>query len=231
MAAGAECSEAAVAHGLDAADPRSVLILEPMRFARDLEPTWIVMEEVPPVLPVWHAYVETLRALGYSAWAGILNAADYGLPQARRRAFLIATRQGAAAPPEPTHSRHGEWTLFGERPRWITMAEALDLGPRPDDLTAWAWDRPATTVVRSFRPEVIAAPGYRTVGDPSRQNAPGSITVTPEQLCVLQGIRTDYPFQGAPSKRLSLIGAILPPPWAAAILAPLIREETPACAD
>lgn len=207
-------------------DPRSTLVLEPLRFVRAHRPAWIAFEEVTTVLPVWKAYAHLLGEFGYSAWAGLLNAADYGLPQARRRAFLLATLGRPVPLPVPTHSSSKVAGLFGDREPWVTMAEALNLGPEPDDLTRWAWHRPATTIVRSFRPEIVAAPAYRTVGDPSRQNAPGSIECTPEQLCVLQGIRTDYPFQGSPSKKLSLIGAVLPPPWAAAILEPLISTTT-----
>ena len=218
---GAEPAKAATMTGLADGDPRTTLILEPLRFIRDCQPPWVAMEEVGAVLPVFKALAHLLTEHGYSCWAGKLNSADYGVPQIRRRAFLLASRSGPPRLPDPTHCMHGSSDLFGLEP-WITMAEALDLGPEPDDLTSWAWHRPATTVVRSFCPQVIAAPGYRQKGDPSRQNAPGSITVTPEQMCVLQGIRTDYPFQGSPSKIPNLIGAILPPPWAAAILSPLI---------
>lgn len=105
------------------------------------------------------------------------------------------------------------------------MAQALGWSETPpDDLTAWAWRRPATTIVRSFRPEIVAAPGFRLKGDPSRQNAPGSIECSLDQLCTLQGLRTDYPFAGAAGKQLNLVGAILPPPWAAAILSPLLSS-------
>lgn len=217
---------AATIAGLDTHDPRSTLVLEPLRFIRDHLPAWFAFEEVPTVLPVWKAYAHLLSALGYSTWAGILNSADYGVPQARRRAFLLGTLNCPVPMPVPTHSSSTVVGLFGDRKPWVTMAEALDLGPEPDDLTRWAWHRPATTIVRSFRPEIVAAPAYRTIGDPSRQNAPGSIECTPEQLCILQGIRPDYPFQGSDSKRLSLIGAILPPTWAAAILKPLITTTT-----
>lgn len=237
VADGHSCQDAVTICGLDEADPRSSLVLQPMRFIRDLHPRWVAMEEVKGVLPVWLAYMRILEAaFGYSCWAGILNAADYGLPQSRKRAFLLANLDGPAHPPAPTHDRDAEWTLFDQRVEWVTMAQALDwtaadcrranicAGPKAQDseLCLWPLHRPATTVVRSFRPDVIAAPGYRTLGSASRQNAPGSVAVTPEELCILQGIRTDYPFQAKGGKRLSLIGAVLPPPWAAAILQPLV---------
>lgn len=243
---GMPVADAVVAVGLDEADPRSALILEPMRFVRALRPRWIAFEEVKQALPVWETYAEILRRLGYSVWTGILNAANYGVPQSRKRAFLMASLDGTVRPPVPTHAAEADWGLFDERLPWVTMAEALDWGPdecrahnllapapaHDPDRALWPLHRPATTVVRSFRPDVIASPGYRQAGDGPRQNQPGSIGVTPEQMCVLQGIRTDYPFTAnGDTKRLSLIGAVLPPPWAAAILGPLVAMSASACRE
>ena len=246
VADGMPCAEAAAACGLDAGDPRSTLVLEPMRFIRALRPRWVAFEEVVQVLPVWEAYADILRRLGYSVWTGLLNAANYGVPQSRKRAFLMASLDGAVHPPVPTHAAEADEGLFDARLPWVTMAEALGWGPdecraanllapepaHDPDRALWPLHRPATTVVRSFRPDVIAAPGYRQAGDGPRQNTPGSIGVTDEQMCVLQGIRTDYPFtaKGA-NKRRSLIGAILPPPWAAAILGPLVAMSQSACRE
>lgn len=111
-------------------DPRSLLAAEPMRWLHDLRPEWVAMEEVPDVLSLWRQYAETLRGWGYSAWCGILNAADYGVPQTRRRAILIASRVRRAIAPDPTHTQHDRGDdLFGEAlPQWVTMAEALGWG-------------------------------------------------------------------------------------------------------
>ncbi|MFF1843090.1 DNA cytosine methyltransferase [Streptomyces sp. NPDC058217] len=111
-------------------DERSLLAAEPMRYLHTLRPEWVAMEEVPDVLPLWRQYAEHLRAWGYSVWSGELNAADYGVPQTRKRAILIASRVRTVTAPPPTHSREDRGDdLFGESlPRWITMAEALGWG-------------------------------------------------------------------------------------------------------
>lgn len=124
-------------------DERSLLAAEPMRYLYALnmvgEPEWVAMEEVPDVLPLWKHYAVVLRRWGYSVWTGILNAADYGVPQTRRRAILLASRVRAAQPPTPTHAQFGEpESLFGPgRAQWVSMAKALGWG---------ATDRPVPTV-------------------------------------------------------------------------------------
>lgn len=116
----------------------TVLVLEPARFLYALiclRPEgvgvpleWAAFEQVPSVLPLWEVYAEELRRLGWSVWAGVLNAANYGVPQTRERAVLIASSVRKVAPPEPTHAKVSAPDLFGPGlPQWVSMAEALGL--------------------------------------------------------------------------------------------------------
>ena len=120
-------------------DPRSLLTAEPMRFVAALRPEWVAMEQVPPALSLWRLYAYELRSLRYRAWTGILCAADFGVPQTRRRAILVASRNPAhhVGPPEPTHAKEpGGGSLFGSPPaRWVSMADALG----PDWLGHASW--------------------------------------------------------------------------------------------
>ncbi|MGW4695189.1 DNA cytosine methyltransferase [Kitasatospora cineracea] len=119
-------------------DPRSLLAAEPMRYLHDLRPEDVVMEEVPDVLPLFRHYAEILRGWGYSVWCGILNAADYGVPQTRRRAILTASRTRPVTAPAPTHDKAPADDLFGQALQpWVSMAQALGWG---------ATDRPVPTV-------------------------------------------------------------------------------------
>lgn len=105
----------------------AALVAEPARFVAAARPEWVTLEQVPAVLPLWRTYAAQLRKLGYSAWCGILNAADYGVPQTRQRAILIASRTRTVRRPEPTHyDPHKGMQLWGTP--WVSMAEALGWG-------------------------------------------------------------------------------------------------------
>lgn len=106
------------------ADTRSLLLVEPLRYALASQPEWIALEQVPAALPVWLRCRDLLQGAGYSAWAGVLNSADYGVPQTRTRAILIASRTRRVSRPEATHydPRKGS-QLWGEP--WVPMAQAL----------------------------------------------------------------------------------------------------------
>lgn len=51
-------------------DPRTALVLEPMRWALALRPRWIAMEQVEPVASLWTTYAMVLSQMGYSARVG-----------------------------------------------------------------------------------------------------------------------------------------------------------------
>lgn len=112
-------------------DPRTALVLTPLAHIWQHRPRLVALEQVPEVLPVWHAYATVLRSIGYSVWAGILRAEQYGVPQTRKRAILMARLDGKVQPPTPTHSRyystdHGRLDPGVEK--WVSMAEALGFG-------------------------------------------------------------------------------------------------------
>lgn len=113
-------------------DPRTALVLTPLARVYANRPRFVLFEQVPPVLPVWEACADAMRGFGYSVWTGYVHAEQYGVPQTRKRAVLIARNDGIpAAPPRPTHSAYypkdPTWLDAGV-PRWRSMADALGWG-------------------------------------------------------------------------------------------------------
>jgi DNA (cytosine-5)-methyltransferase 1 len=209
-----------LAHGIDSraeltaktADPRSLVVVEPLRFALACRPRWMVWEQVPPVLAIWQHCAHHLRDAGYRVWTGTVNAADMGVPQTRVRAILLASLDGPVARPVATHASdpfNGQKNLFGDGPlpRWVSMAEALGMN---------GVDRPARTVAGHRAPRWAYGVGnsYAT-GWTLR----GSAQIAIEQAATLQSFPPDYPFQGTKTARFSQIGNAVPPLLAAHCIA------------
>lgn len=70
---------------------------------------------------------------GYETTEGILNAADYGTPQVRRRAFVIGWKtsfgKGPIFPPHQTHFRPDS----GFEPTWLNVKDAISDLPEPEE--------------------------------------------------------------------------------------------------
>lgn len=127
LAAGNDTREARL---IECRDRRSLLTVEPLRFALALRPRWVALEQVPGVLELWSLFAALLASQGYHTAVGVLRAECYGVPQTRRRAFLIASLDGPVELPAPTHrsydARRRE-TPPCERALqpWVSMAQAL----------------------------------------------------------------------------------------------------------
>lgn len=90
-------------------DPRAGLFREYLRIVADIEPRWLVMENVTGITSIAGGGVvreiyEGMKSLGYRVDMRVLKAEEFGVPQERRRVFFIATRGDAPILfPEPTH--------------------------------------------------------------------------------------------------------------------------------
>lgn len=120
-------------------DPRGQLIAHMLRLIGELQPRFVLFENVrglvtavgPARQPgeVLRSIQEDLAAMDYASRIATLNAADYGAAQRRVRLLLIATRDHDLPEfPAPTHDRHGR---DGRKP-WVTLQEVIDGLPAPD---------------------------------------------------------------------------------------------------
>lgn len=90
-------------------DERNFLYKEMLRIIKDKKPKFFVAENVKGILSIEKGRVfEMIKSdfeqLGYKVDANILNAAEYGVPQARERVVIIGNRIGVENPyPDQTH--------------------------------------------------------------------------------------------------------------------------------
>lgn len=112
-------------------DPRNDLVREMTRLVDEICPMAVMMENVPGLVrrgkPLFDEFVRRLEANGYLVAYDILQLADYGVPQHRRRLVLLAGRGFQIDLPRPTHSRQGKEGLTS----WRTVRDAIWGRPRP----------------------------------------------------------------------------------------------------
>lgn len=123
-------------------DPNASLLDEFARVVREARPAAAILENVHGLayrnhnVKPFDRLVAQLREAGYTVSAKVLNAADYGVPQLRKRLILYATQDGSPIRhPVPTHSG---WTETSRRIDitklpYRTSRDAIgDLEDRPD---------------------------------------------------------------------------------------------------
>ncbi|MFG1621651.1 DNA cytosine methyltransferase [Kribbella sp. NPDC049227] len=213
-------------------DERTGLVLEPLRWAleaadRGTAYEAIVLEQVPAVLPVWVAVADALKTVGYKTACGILHTEEFGVPQTRRRAILIARLDHKPELPKPTHRRYRKGIARTEgspqlRP-WQTIGDALGrnspfvvisnygTGGDPRARGRRRSDEPAATVTGKIsRNRVMTETGES-----------GRFTV--QEAGRLQTFPPDYPWSGNDISQQ--IGNAIPPRLAAHVLAAALDRE------
>jgi DNA (cytosine-5)-methyltransferase 1 len=126
-------------------DKRNTLYLQLFRIINDKKPKYFVAENVTGLCSiggyetkedkkkkeglVLKMILNDFRKAGYHVEWKILNAADFGVPQTRRRVIILGTRKGInpiLKHPQPTHSKNPKVNIDGKRlGKWITVRDAL----------------------------------------------------------------------------------------------------------
>ena len=122
-------------------DPRNRLIIPTMAIVKELRPHWLLLENVPTmdqtvILDEAGSYINIIdyvrRELGpeYVGRAEVVNCADYGIPQTRKRLITIFTRDSEGIEyfnnngtflPMSTHSEKGD----DQKKPWVTLRDAI----------------------------------------------------------------------------------------------------------
>lgn len=103
-------------------DPRNEYYTEFLRFVEALQPTYFVMENVPDMQHyadeeglLLGKVVLCFRSLGYTVDSAVLRADHYGVPQTRRRLFIVGSRS----------KRQLRWPTKTHEDKPVTVWEAI----------------------------------------------------------------------------------------------------------
>lgn len=133
-------------------DPDASLLQEYTRVLADARPRAFILENVYALTyqnkasrPAFRRLLQEIDDAGYHCRWAVLNAADYGVPQARPRLFVVGTPKGTRLPELPEATHGGRWerrrTGTGGQPH-VTAGEALDglvTFPEPEEVVRGSW--------------------------------------------------------------------------------------------
>jgi DNA (cytosine-5)-methyltransferase 1 len=118
----------------DKVDPRNDLVMEMARLIVEIRPRAVMMENVPGLLirgkNLFEKFLDAIRSEGYVCDYRVLQVADYGVPQSRRRLVLLAGKGFQIPIPNPTHSQNPK---RGLKP-WRTIDMVIKKMPHPVEL-------------------------------------------------------------------------------------------------
>ncbi|MEU2092553.1 DNA cytosine methyltransferase [Nocardia beijingensis] len=127
-----------IAEKRESRDPNASLLDEYVRVVRESRPEALILENVQGLTYRTHKaqfdrLINGLTELGYNPQWKVLLAADYGVPQLRRRVFVVGRRDGKAFKfPESTHSGWSEHSrkIDSSKIPYVTAGDVLtDLLP------------------------------------------------------------------------------------------------------
>lgn len=122
----------------DPKDPRNSLFEEFLRIGKIYNPKIMIMENVPNLInsktsnkeKVIDIIIKELENEGYFVYTKILSANDFGVPQNRKRLFVIASKSKLDKPfPDPTHSLEGN-NLLKTPTLWDAISDLNELKAR-----------------------------------------------------------------------------------------------------
>ena len=117
-------------------DPRNALVKEYANVIREVNPQMFLMENfrVPQMKNgvggklVSDELMNVFQEMGYYTVSNILLAADYGVPQLRKRMFFVGIRNDLDASfswPNPSNVPKNSLMSFGDKENYLTVSEAI----------------------------------------------------------------------------------------------------------
>lgn len=154
-------------------DPRNALVRQYLRYVRGILPRACMLENVAGLTkrgrPFFVELCEGLEEAGYTVTHDVVELADYGVPQFRKRLVLLASREGAIEIPPQTHYEQPP----PGKPRRRTVRDVIGKLPAPpfrsqvvagevEPRYEWHYARDIAPVVRKRLEHALANGGSRT---------------------------------------------------------------------
>jgi DNA (cytosine-5)-methyltransferase 1 len=251
LIASPECTHHSVAKGNKPRSEESKeLAFQVIRFARALQPRWLVVENVIQMRawPQFSEWLNALHRLGYKTITPTLEAEQFGVPQMRRRLFVIADRREAPSLPRPYRKRNAtvQWVLSNaRRDKWSFNFTPLANGRRAPNTLARAKRAIDELGARSEFVMVYygsdGAGGFQTLDRPLRTittldrfalvrpNCVGHEMrmLQPSELALAMGFPRSFKFPSSATRRdcIKLIGNAVCPPVMGAVVRSLLKNS------
>lgn len=218
------------------------LFPEAIRLAKECAPKAILLENVRGLLDVkFESYrqiiLEELEVLGYQAEWRVLNASDFGVPQLRPRAVLVAMK--------PPYFEHFHWPTK----QWILPPSVGETLFHEMEASGWKlaedWKRHASgiapTLVGGSKKHggadlgptrakkawaALGVDGHGLANHPPASDFEGSPKLTLQMTALIQGFPRDWVFAGKKTPAYRQVGNAFPPPVAKSIGIAIVNALT-----
>lgn len=226
---------------------------------REIQPVAFLMENVPGLvagdrLSYLARVIRDLESEDYSVNWKVVNAADYGVPQKRRRLFVVGMRHARFEFPEETHGPGRpnphvavrdvlpDHQLGEPNPSQVFFAKLPDLRPSPYDGHLFNGggrpidrSRPCHTILASaggnkthFFDDLGLVPEYHRYllrgGKPRSGTLAGARRLTVHESAIIQTFPREITFSGPRSAQYHQVGDAVPPLLAAVIGKALVAQ-------
>lgn len=115
--------------GRSSRDPRDALLSHFLRVIKKVRPPAFLFENVPGLSSksggrIFGTFMKSFQSIGYHTTCSVIDAADYGVPQHRRRLFVVGSVNSLPETvfPYPTH---GPKSQSRRRSRYVSIAQAF----------------------------------------------------------------------------------------------------------